>query len=225
MFSGIVERTAEVVAIRTDRQNKDFTLRADFCKELKIDQSIAHNGVCLTVVDITEDTYTVTAMKETLDRSNLGLLREGDLVNLERSMKPDALLDGGALRPGADKVLSILKMESVWLYAVTALDRAEAQALLRSAGIEGDFRGLLTEREAGCAVCSGTMLEKAMRRLRSQKADTVVFAGTLALVETAKAAGFRAVAVGGAAEGDEWRQMCALADYELPHYEDWLRLE
>ena len=94
LFSGIVERTAEVVSIRTDRQNKDFTLRADFCKELKIDQSIAHNGVCLTVVDITEDTYTVTAMKETLDRSNLGLLREGDLVNLERSMKPDALLDG-----------------------------------------------------------------------------------------------------------------------------------
>ena len=115
---------------------------------------------------------------------------------------PDALLDGGTLRPGADKVLSILKMESVWLYAVTALDRAEAQALLRSAGIEGDFRGLLTEREAGCAVCSGTMLEKAMRRLRSQKADTVVFTGTLALVETAKAAGFRAVAVGGAAEED-----------------------
>ena len=111
---------------------------------------------------------------------------------------PDALLDGGALRPGADKVLSILKMESVWLYAVTALDRAEAQALLRSAGIEGDFRGLLTEREAGCAVCSRTMLEKAMRRLRSQKADTVVFTGTLALVETAKKAGFRAVAVGGA---------------------------
>ena len=63
MFSGIVERTAEVVSIRTDRQNKDFTLRADFCKELKIDQSIAHNGVCLTVVDITEDTYTVTAMR------------------------------------------------------------------------------------------------------------------------------------------------------------------
>ena len=91
--------------------------------------------------------------------------------------------------------------------------------------IKISFRGLLTEREAGCAVCSGTMLEKAMRRLRSQKADTVVFTGTLALVESAKAAGFRAVAVGGAAGEDEWRQMCALADYELPHYEDWLRLE
>ena len=69
---------AEVVDIRTDRQNKDFTLRADFCRELKIDQSIAHNGVCLTVVDIRDDTYTVTAMKETLDRSNLGLLAVGD---------------------------------------------------------------------------------------------------------------------------------------------------
>ena len=103
MFSGIVERTAEVVSIRTDRQNKDFTLRADFCKELKIDQSIAHNGVCLTVVDIRDDTYTVTAMKETLDKSNLGLLKTGDLVNLERSMKPDALLDGHIVQGHVDQ--------------------------------------------------------------------------------------------------------------------------
>jgi len=103
MFSGIVECTAEVVAIRTDRQNKDFTLRAAFAPELKIDQSIAHNGVCLTVVDIAGDTYTVTAMKETLDRSNLGLLRVGDLVNLERSMKPDALLDGHIVQGHVDQ--------------------------------------------------------------------------------------------------------------------------
>ena len=103
MFSGIVERMAEVVDIRTDRQNKDFTLRADFCRELKIDQSIAHNGVCLTVVDIRDDTYTVTAMKETLDRSNLGLLAVGDLVNLERSMKPDALLDGHIVQGHVDQ--------------------------------------------------------------------------------------------------------------------------
>lgn len=65
MFSGIIEQTATVVAVRSERQNKHFILRADFCRELKIDQSIAHNGVCLTVVDLTEDTYTVTAMKET----------------------------------------------------------------------------------------------------------------------------------------------------------------
>ena len=103
MFSGIVERTAEVVAIRTDRRNKDFTLRADFAQELKIDQSIAHNGVCLTVVAIEGDTYTVTAMKETLDRSNLGLLKTGDLVNLERSMKPDALLDGHIVQGHVDQ--------------------------------------------------------------------------------------------------------------------------
>lgn len=103
MFSGIVERMGEVVAIRRDRQNKDFTLRADFCAELKIDQSIAHNGVCLTVVDIAGDMYTVTAMKETLDRSNLGLLREGDLVNLERSMRPEALLDGHIVQGHVDQ--------------------------------------------------------------------------------------------------------------------------
>lgn len=103
MFSGIVERTAEVVAIRTDRQNKDFTLRADFCSELKIDQSIAHNGVCLTVVDITDDTYSVTAMKETLLRSNLGLLEVGDSVNVERSMRPDALLDGHIVQGHVDQ--------------------------------------------------------------------------------------------------------------------------
>ena len=138
---------------------------------------------------------------------------------------PDALFDGGALRPGADKVLSILKMESVWMYAVTALERSEAEALLRSAGIAGDFKGLLTGGETGCAVYSEAMLEKAMRRLRSQKADTVVFTGALTGVETAKAAGFRAVAVGGAAGEDDWRKMCAAADYELPRYEDWLRLE
>ena len=98
MFSGIIEQTATVVAVRSERQNKHFTLRADFCRELKIDQSIAHNGVCLTVVDLTEDTYTVTAMKETLLRSNLGALQVGDLVNVERSMKPDALLDGHIVR-------------------------------------------------------------------------------------------------------------------------------
>ena len=113
MFSGIVERTAEVVGIRTDRQNKDFTLRADFAQELKIDQSIAHNGVCLTVVGIEGDTYTVTAMKETLDRSNLGLLKVGDLVNLERSMKPDALLDGHIVQGHVDCTAECVALEEV----------------------------------------------------------------------------------------------------------------
>ena len=103
MFSGIIERTGTVVGIRSEQENKHFTLRADFCRELKMDQSIAHNGVCLTVVDIADDTYTVTAMRETLIKSNLGALREGDLVNLERSMKPDALLDGHIVQGHVDQ--------------------------------------------------------------------------------------------------------------------------
>ena len=103
MFSGIIEALAEVVEIRADRQNKDFTLRAPFASELKIDQSVAHNGVCLTVVAIDGDRYTVTAMKETLDRSNLGLLRAGDLVNVERSMRPEALLDGHIVQGHVDQ--------------------------------------------------------------------------------------------------------------------------
>ena len=109
MFSGIVERTVTLTDIRIEQQNKTFTFRADFCGELKIDQSIAHNGVCLTVVDITEDTYSVTAMKETLLRSNLGQLQVGDIVNVERSMRPDALLDGhivqGHVMPKAAGIL------------------------------------------------------------------------------------------------------------------------
>ena len=111
MFSGIVERMAEVVDIRTDRQNKDFTLRADFCRELKIDQSIAHNGVCLTVVDIRDDTYTVTAMKETLDRSNLGLLNVGDEVNVERSMMMNGRLDGHIVQGHVDCTAECVSVE------------------------------------------------------------------------------------------------------------------
>ena len=74
MFSGIVETAATVVALRKEAGNLHITLKCDFADELKIDQSVAHNGVCLTVVSLTDDTYTVTAMKETLERSNLGLL-------------------------------------------------------------------------------------------------------------------------------------------------------
>lgn len=111
MFSGIVEAMAEVVAIHTDRQNKDFTLRSPFTEELRIDQSVSHNGVCLTVVRIEGDCYTVTAMKETLDRSNLGLLKVGDRVNVERSMRPEALLDGHIVQGHVDQTARCTKRE------------------------------------------------------------------------------------------------------------------
>ena len=103
MFSGIVEAAATVVALRHDRDNLHLTLRCDFADELHIDQSVAHNGVCLTVVELHPDkTYTVTAIRETLERSNLGGLREGDLVNLERSMKIDGRLDGHIVQGHVD---------------------------------------------------------------------------------------------------------------------------
>lgn len=136
-----------------------------------------------------------------------------------------ALLDGDTARAGADRVLSILKMEGVWMYAVTAMPRAQAEDALRSAGLDGFFRGILTETEALCPLYSETMLEKALRRLRAQRVDTVVFSGALRGVETAKAAGLRAVAVGGTAGESEWSKMCMLADYELAHYADWFKTE
>lgn len=111
MFSGIVEEMATVVAIDKDKENIDFTLRCSFVDELKIDQSIAHNGVCLTVVCLESGTYTVTAMKETLDRSNLGLLKVGDRVNVERSMIMNGRLDGHIVQGHVDQTAKCIAME------------------------------------------------------------------------------------------------------------------
>ena len=103
MFSGIVEEFATIVAIKKDRENVDFTLKCSFVDELKIDQSVAHNGVCLTVVKIENGSYVVTAMKETLDRSNLGDLKVGDKVNVERSMMMNWRLDGHIVQGHVDQ--------------------------------------------------------------------------------------------------------------------------
>lgn len=103
MFSGIIEAMAEVVSIERDGSNINIRMKAPFTDELHIDQSVAHNGVCLTVVKLHGDgTYTVTAIQETLDRSNLGDLKPGSLVNLERSMKIDGRLDGHIVQGHVD---------------------------------------------------------------------------------------------------------------------------
>lgn len=112
MFSGIVEEMAQVVAIERYQENIDFTLKCTYVNELKIDQSIAHNGVCLTVVRLTDDTYTVTAMKETLDRSNLGLLKIGNRVNIERSMLMNGRLDGHIVQGHVDETAKCVAMEN-----------------------------------------------------------------------------------------------------------------
>ena len=102
MFSGIVEETATVVALVKEQENLHLTMKCSFVDELKIDQSVAHNGVCLTVVKIENGTYTVTAMKETIERSNLGLLNVGDEVNVERSMMMNGRLDGHIVQGHVD---------------------------------------------------------------------------------------------------------------------------
>lgn len=103
MFSGIVEETARVVGIEHDQDNVHLTLACSFVDELKIDQSVAHNGVCLTVVKLQGGTYTVTAMRETLERSNIGLLAVGDEVNIERSMMMNGRLDGHIVQGHVDR--------------------------------------------------------------------------------------------------------------------------
>lgn len=120
MFSGIVEAAAEVVALRREEGNLHLTLKCPFTDELRIDQSVAHNGICLTVVALPGDgTYTVTAIRETLERSNLGDLQVGDLVNVERSMKIDGRLDGHIVQGHVDctaKCTELTEADGSWYY-------------------------------------------------------------------------------------------------------------
>ena len=119
MFSGIVEEFATVTALEKEQENLHLTLTCSFVGELKIDQSVSHNGVCLTVVKLTEDTYTVTAMKETLERSNLGLLKVGDKVNVERSMMMNGRLDGHIVQGHVDETAECIEVrdaEGSWYY-------------------------------------------------------------------------------------------------------------
>jgi riboflavin synthase len=119
MFSGIVEEAALVVDRVVDQGNLHLSMKCSFVNELKIDQSVAHNGVCLTVVQIKDNTYTVTAIKETLERSNLGFLQAGDKVNLERSMLMNGRLDGHIVQGHVDQTAICTQVEEAdgsWYY-------------------------------------------------------------------------------------------------------------
>jgi riboflavin synthase len=119
MFSGIVEEAATVVGLKKEQENLHITLRCSFTHELKIDQSVSHNGVCLTVVGIEGDTYTVTAIRETLMKSNLGSLQKGDKVNLERSTRLDARLDGHMVQGHVDLTATctaLTEAEGSWYF-------------------------------------------------------------------------------------------------------------
>ncbi|HKK58083.1 MAG TPA: riboflavin synthase [Salinivirga sp.] len=111
MFSGIVEEPGKVVKVEKKGENVDLTITCAFVDELAIDQSISHNGVCLTVVDKSDNDYTVTAVKETLLKSSLGNLKPGDLVNLERSVKADGRLDGHMVQGHVDQTATVTNVE------------------------------------------------------------------------------------------------------------------
>ncbi|GAB2536731.1 riboflavin synthase [Rufibacter soli] len=119
MFTGIIEAQAEVLDVREDQANCHFTLRCPFTHELKIDQSVAHNGVCLTVVALEGETYTVTAIAETLSRTNLGQLVPGDTVNLERCLLANSRYDGHIVQGHVDQVgicESVTDQDGSWLF-------------------------------------------------------------------------------------------------------------
>ena len=120
MFTGIIENLAIVERIIKDQGNIHLTVKSDLTKELKIDQSLAHNGVCLTVVNIENNTYTVTAIKETLDKSNLGELKTGDKVNLERAMVLGERLDGHIVQGHVDQTAictNVEEQDGSWMYS------------------------------------------------------------------------------------------------------------
>ncbi len=155
MFSGIVEESATVVAVEKEKENMHFTLKCSFVDELKIDQSVAHNGVCLTVVKIENGTYTVTAMKETLDRSNLGLLKPGDEVNVERSMMMNGRLDGHIVQGHVDETATCVSVEDAQGSYVFTFKYKFDKVMARRGYITVD-KGSVTVNGVSLTVCNPT---------------------------------------------------------------------
>ena len=151
MFSGIVEEFATVTELVKEQENLHLTLTCSFVGELKIDQSVSHNGVCLTVVN----TYTVTAMKETLERSNLGLLKVGDKVNVERSMMMNGRLDGHIVQGHVDETAQCIEVRDAdgsWYYTFKyAFDKAMA-----ARGYFTVDKGSVTVNGVSLTVCEPT---------------------------------------------------------------------
>ncbi len=155
MFSGIVEEAATVVALNREKGNLHITLKCSFTHELKIDQSVSHNGVCLTVVSIDGDNYTVTAIQETLDRSNLGLVKVGSKINLERSMKMNGRLDGHIVQGHVDqtaKCVEVKEADGSWYYTF----RYDVDKEMAKKGYITVDKGSVTVNGVSLTVCKPT---------------------------------------------------------------------
>lgn len=119
MFTGIIEALGEVTELVQDQENLHITVKSKLSHELKVDQSLAHNGVCLTVVNLSPESHTVTAIQETIEKSNIGNLKVGSKLNLERAMKMDARLDGHIVQGHVDQTAEcteVLELDGSWLY-------------------------------------------------------------------------------------------------------------
>ncbi len=155
MFSGIIEEAAQVVGLRCEQENLHLTMECSFVNELKIDQSVAHNGVCLTVVEKTDKSYTVTAIKETLDRTNLGQLVIGSKVNLERSMMMNGRLDGHIVQGHVDQTAvctEVAEADGSWYFTFEyKLDKEMAKR-----GYLTVDKGSVTVNGVSLTVCNPT---------------------------------------------------------------------
>lgn len=155
MFSGIVETMAKVIAVQQDKENKHFTLECEFGNELKIDQSVAHNGVCLTVVKRDGNQYVVTAMDETLKRSNLGLLQPGDEVNVERSMQMNGRLDGHIVQGHVDTTATCTNIEDAEGSYVYTFEYEVSNEMIERGYFTVD-KGSVTVNGVSLTVCNPT---------------------------------------------------------------------
>tara|TARA_B110000977_G_scaffold196511_1_gene277028 strand:+ start:2600 stop:3187 length:588 start_codon:yes stop_codon:yes gene_type:complete len=158
MFTGIIEELGKVKSIEKEGGNIHFTFEADMCPELKIDQSVAHNGVCLTVVSLNETSYTVTAIQETLLKTNLAKLSVSDQVNLERCMKIGARLDGHIVQGHVDKVAIctlVVVEDGSWTFSFKydKKDRSEVTVEKGSVTINGTSLTVVDSKENGFSVC------------------------------------------------------------------------
>lgn len=153
MFSGIVEGMAEVVGLVQEGDNLHITLTTPIAKELTIDQSVSHNGVCLTVVRQEGECYTVTAIRETLERSNLGLLQKGSKVNLERSMKMDGRLDGHIVQGHVDCKATCKKLREADGSYYFLFEYDEPQEMARK-GYTTVEKGSITVNGVSLTVCN-----------------------------------------------------------------------
>lgn len=180
MFTGIVEALGEVVDVTGNGTNRDIIVRASIAHELKIDQSVSHNGVCLTVIALNGDTYTVSAVQETLDRSDLGMLKAGDPVNLERCLRIGDRLDGHMVQGHVDTTVKCIRVEDKngsWMFRFELPEHAHLLVEKGSVCLNGVSLTIaeLTQTSFSVAIIPYTMEHTTFKNLELGRSVNVEF--------------------------------------------------